>query len=220
MIAMEAIELPAPTKQATIALPQPRINHVVGHFKVKSNHLQALTNLLSTTAATIENREAHLPTRLLNVKRQSNFIVIKDTNFTYNVFTSSGHVNVYRITNLETHPTLAIDGFCSLLESIGKKEDLLVSQTVKIINITAAGKLDVSNEGIDLYEAKHIYDNSGENFFTRLTYNPDIYAGLSFKSSIGTINLFTSGSYTILGVKSKEALDLIHKQLCAFIQTL
>lgn len=207
-------------EESKVAQPpsqSPKINHVVGHFKVKSKFVGALSEGLSSLLATDGQRQSNV-----SIRRRSNFVVVKDIDFTYNVFTSSGHVNVYRITDLDTQPEIAISRFCRLLlGNICAEEELLISPILQIVNITAAGKLNVSEEGIDLYKAKHIYDNSNEDFFCRLNYNPDIYAGLSFKSTIGgTINLFAQGSYTILGAKSKEALDLIHLQLCAFIQTL
>lgn len=207
--------------------PSIKINHVVGHLTVRAEHLPSLIKLLSSAA---------LDEKIVNVRRQSNFIVIKDTYYTYNVFTHSGHVNVYRIRDLESHLDGASIRFCSLFSNgcIGdsKPTDLLISPNVVIVNISAAGIIpainkddddDCDNAPIDLYRAKCIYESTrGENaFFSRLTYNPDIYAALSCKSKIGgTANIFTSRSITILGAKSEAALIQIYSELCAFIQTL
>lgn len=195
------------------------ISHVVGHFKVRQKYIGLLSKILLAAA----ERED-----ILSVQRQCNFIVIKDIYYTYNVFTSTGHINVYRINNLNTHHMDdAVTRFVSLFDNVegdSGPKDLLVSPKLTIVNISAAGKVYIACDSvIDLYAAKLIYESQAnkDSFFTRLTYNPDIYAALSCKSKIGgTGNIFSTGSITILGAKSEEIVQQIFEELCVFIQSL
>lgn len=218
-----------------------RITHAVGHFNVRSEHLERLRHLLLTT---VEHE-----------KKNNIYVCRVDPLYTYSVFPSSGHVSVYRLKNLEASVANAIPCFSALFgDFCGHWQNLVVIPEVKIINISAAGKFKnrkfLLNRVQQSYNSQNRIPTASQAFlaaaavaivgakkqkrrgkgrrteadqgpYFRLTLNREVCPFLTFRSHVGgAINLFSTGRYTILGAKTWSNVEHILNQLCAFIQTL
>ena len=136
------------------------------------------------------------------LKKFSNFCVLQDK-FSYIIFKKSKtkltHINITKIRC-----------FCEIDESIKHFFDLFkipfdYFHSMSIDNITITGKV---NRKINLLD--FIQKNSDLS----ISHNPEKFPGLFVKfKGKGTLILFSSGSYVIIGAKSKQFITNIQNTL-------
>jgi TATA-box binding protein (TBP) (component of TFIID and TFIIIB) len=144
-----------------------------------------------------------------SIKILHNYMIVKThNNYVYSL-NFSGFVN---ITGLKSENDII---------SAIKKLYELANQKIKrfrynIDNITASGKFGCH---IPLHTLRTYLNNHNINFPAQYTYNANFFCGgnLRYKNG-GTIILFTTGSYTIVGVKCKKAIDTVFEDTMQLIE--
>lgn len=144
------------------------------------------------------------------VKWHGNFAVLRDQ-FTYVIFFNNGFINATGIRN-EERVQAAIRHFFQIFQI--KQERLLKS--FKIDNIQANGKYNFCIN-LSKLKAKAILKDT----YNSIKLNPYHFSGAIFKHPpYGTIIIFSTGSYIIVGSKCKEDYTHVFQQMTALIQTL
>lgn len=210
---------PGPAPFRTHLLSAPRVTHVVTHIRVLRRYKNRVL---------AEVRDSGRIEHVSHLNR----IRFNQGRYTFLLF-NSGHVNVYGSLNLEGHLDGIAPAFCSLFENVVDDvvNKLLVTNKPTVVNISAAGKFRDSrcleeDVYIDLARAQQkywdTYDGDEEAFFTlSLVQESSIF--LCCKPTLeggGQFQLFSNGSYTVLGVKSLALLYLGYRELCAFLENM
>lgn len=166
-----------------ISSSNPIIRNIKVHFCVDSVPLLKQGFSFLQTNIVNEDRE------VINVKltQHANFFVMRDI-FVYTIFLNKGYINATKIPNY-TSIDDCIKEFCKLLQLIeGDLTDVIIDNT------TYAGNL---NKKVDL-RAIHYRARSQ---LISVKFNPIWFPAVFLKFSNGTVNLFQSGKYMIVGVK-------------------
>ena len=144
-------------------------------------------------------------------KHTKNYCKVKEKKYCYSVF-KSGFINVTGIKHLhEIKPTIQ-----KICKRIGSKTNDLDKQTNGAIyvidNITVTGVLCVC--GINL---SFLHAHSSEKYTTK--YNNLHFPGLFLKINnlIGTVILFQSGKFNIVGLKCFNQITPILREMVVFI---
>mgnify|MGYP003519299646 CR=1 FL=1 len=117
-------------------------------------------------------------------------------------------INITKIKNIE-NMKIAISHFCEMFDI---SEGSITN--IKINNMTASGCL---GKRIKL---NYFYSNNillKSNKFITIKYNISIFPGMFCKTKYGTILLFQSGKYSIVGVKSEEDMLKIYNIIISLI---
>jgi TATA-box binding protein (TBP) (component of TFIID and TFIIIB) len=137
------------------------------------------------------------------VKKYSNYIVLSKSNncpFTYIIFPINGYINVTGLknyTNIIESVKFICDNFHLSRHHCGN---------ITIDNLTISGFIGFE---ISLSE---IFYHFCEYYYTR--YNINIYPGLQIRfPKLGTIIIFSSGKYTIVGAKCLDNAKIIIQKL-------
>lgn len=173
---------------------KPDIKNIKGHFKLK-NGVRIDQNIL--------NLEIKFP---LCVKRFHNFIVIK-LDFVYTIFLQAGFINVTKIKSF-INISESVKHFCNILH-ISRSNISLVT----IDNITASGSFC---QEVNLLNLHYQDDNDCTKRFD-CNYFPGAFVKFN---NLGTIIVFRTGSYTIIGAKSISSVTSIFLKTCAIINML
>lgn len=169
----------------------PRINNVKLHILLTEDGIEILK------------------TSLLKIEKKSfnNFCVVKN-GFTYIIFSNKGFVNI-----------TGIRGFSQLVDVVPHFCEVFnlkpshISSDIVIDNISAAGNF---HQRVNL---EALWKQVGETFCVR--YNRDRFPGaFCKKKKFGTLTLFPSGLYVIVGCKSATHVQAIYLEMLAFIPTL
>ena len=143
---------------------------------------------------------------LLNVKFNGNLIVLREKDGVFIIFYTCGHVNVTGIKKFCNIPK-AIKTFCLLL-NIHKS---LLTKAATIDNICLSGK----------FSKNIVLKTLGERLKLtniRFQYNRDFFPGAFCRiPELGTITVFSSGSYVIVGAKCLMSAENIFSQMNAVI---
>lgn len=140
-------------------------------------------------------------------KSYNNFYVVKD-GFTYIIFSNKGFVN---ITGIRGYAQLGgvIPHFCLVFDLNPSH----ICSDIIIDNISAAG---------NFYQRVNLNILWGRvgDFFC-VSYNRNRFPGAFCKTKkIGTLTLFPSGLYVIVGCKKAEQVEEIYRKMLAIIPTL
>jgi TATA-box binding protein (TBP) (component of TFIID and TFIIIB) len=143
-----------------------------------------------------------------NIKRTNNFYVIRNK-FVYTVFTS-GFLNITKIKSFEDI-NKAIKRICSIYEIA--ECDI---SNYSMDNISANGSF---GKKLNLIEVIKAVELSEGNFIPN--YKPAYFPGATLKHfKCGSIIIFASGSFNIVGAKSREDIDTIFHQTLKIIEAL
>ena len=187
--------------QSILFVP-PSLKNLKIHFEVKGDKL---AHLRARVEELLEFNQA---------KRHGNFITLSKKNekyapgFTYIIFQSRGFVNA---TGLSSYHQLSecVSIFCGIFH-ISRKN---LKPTLRVDNITASGKFGAD---IDLRKIVILLQRGPHTAI----YNVNHYPGLKFRvDKLGTVILFSSGKYTIVGLKCIQDATVILKPLSAAILT-
>jgi TATA-box binding protein (TBP) (component of TFIID and TFIIIB) len=169
----------------------PVINNVKAHIVVSQTCVEEITKQLS----------------IKNTKKHHNYLVIRER-YTYIFFPKKGHIN---ITGIKTYSDIdnVIENLCKDFQL----ERALISSSLTIDNITAGGdfgkKLDVGAIQEKL--------NKQKNEFT-VKFDRNYFPGAFCKTfQTGTIIIFRSGKYVIVGAKCLEDVNKIFHMMLAHI---
>ena len=139
--------------------------------------------------------------------RYHNFAVLR-REFVYTIF-YSGFVNATKIRSREE----CIKAVKYLFDAIGHDASSLDFRTD---NITSSGRY---KQPIQVGRLKRYFTqlNGGG---AEVSFKPQVFAGCTVKYRNGSINLFESGAYTIVGTRTWEAATDIHVKTMAHLQSL
>jgi len=181
---------------------RPKVSNIKAHFLVDEIGLDNLFNSLKSHE--------------ICCKTYSNFVVFSGLRV-YIIFFKSGYVNV---TGIKNHEELseAIYDFC---RELGVSR-LHITSGVVIDNISAYGAFGKPIRLKRLYEVLH-EDNFGHVNDGKLKYNQTYFPALfskeyqSGEKKLGTILVYRSGKYTIVGAKCLKDLNQVYDQMNATI---
>lgn len=147
-------------------------------------------------------KDINLDLTQFTLKKFQNVCVLQNK-FTYIIFKKSKtkltHINITKIRS-----------FCEIDVSINYFFELFkipfsYFHSMSIDNITVTGKVDRKVNLLDFIQ---------KNSDLSISHNPEKFPGLFIKFiGKGTLILFSSGSYVIIGAKSKEFITSIHNTL-------
>jgi TATA-box binding protein (TBP) (component of TFIID and TFIIIB) len=136
-------------------------------------------------------------------KNYSNFIIFKINNFTFTIFKKGkqfdNHINITQINSLNK-----IIKSLLILYKLFKINVI----SVQIDNIIATGYLNKKINLQSLVESK-IYNN--------IKYNSEVFPGLFIRLKIGTVILFHTGKFVVVGCKDLNSLKCITQNISAHI---
>lgn len=141
--------------------------------------------------------------------RGHNFIVYKNR-FVYTIFYNKGYINCTKIPNY-SGISEAISEFC---DTFGlTRQDL--SSGITIDNTTSSGKF---KHRLNLLELKHKIEQADQYQEIRTKFNPSFFPGLFVKYHfLGTIILFASGKYSVVGAKCQNQSEQIVENIYFFL---
>jgi len=175
----------------------PKIHNLKIHFVIEKavrSHLESRIEELKSTYR-------------YKVKNHHNFVVfrgdIKDS-FVFIIFPKSGFVNVTKLKGFEDISE-SVKFFCDLFH-ISRHS---ITSGIVIDNITATGSFQKS---LNLQILKELCSDSA--------YNPNFFPGLFVRRSIGTIIVFHSGRYCLVGAKCMENLMDLYQEILVIIRKL
>lgn len=138
-------------------------------------------------------------------KEHKNFLVIKD-NYTYIIFPN--HINITGIKSIKDLENVKTE----LCKTFFLDPSLLQEDTV-IDNITANGSF---KRRLDLAELKKTLNSEKNNF--KVDFDRNYFPGAFCKTyKCGTIILFASGKYVIVGAKCPTNVTKIYKMMLVHI---
>jgi len=176
----------------------PRINNLKVHLVLTESGNEKLKTLLPFKC---------------NSKQYSNFGVVKDRH-TYIIF-SNGFVNITGVKDF-TELTEVIPRFCQLFE-LTRSE---IASDVIVDNISAAGNFQ---RRVDLTQLQRIVNQrkTQHSTFFSVHFDRNFFPGAFCKTrGLGTLTLFPSGKYVVVGSKCLEHVEKIFQQMCVLMPLL
>ena len=177
---------------------EPVIRNIKLSFKVKKNQLQSLKK-------TLERLLVRSPTLFI---QKQNFVLCK-LSVSFSIFITSGHINATGIKRFED-----INRCFQLFHSMFKVSR---KNTFKfqVDNITASGNW---GEKIKLDKLKQII-NSEKNADVLVSFDSNRFPGAFIKfKNMGTLSIFKSGKYNIVGAKNHTQIDNIFQLTWKILQ--
>jgi TATA-box binding protein (TBP) (component of TFIID and TFIIIB) len=184
--------------QSSVQLPV--VKNVKIHFKV-ADISRLNTGIADLLTLKLENTFPISDT----LTRKHNFCVFK-RRFVYIIFYNTGFVNCTKIRNY-SEISAALEEFSQVF-----KLDLEYFSTPIIDNTTSSGSFDKV-----IYLNKLKEKIQAQNVFQKVNFNPEHFPGLFIKTNNGTIIVFHSGKYTIIGAKCQQQADTVFSQVHACI---
>jgi TATA-box binding protein (TBP) (component of TFIID and TFIIIB) len=196
--------------QATIA--KPVVKNVKFHFKVLDIRKLNLniSNLIDLKINNIFPKKD-----ILNIKH--NFLVYKRT-FVYIVFFNKGFVNCTKVRSYSQIGDCVTE-FCDIFNF----NYIDCIPPIVVDNSTSSGDFQ---QKIDLRNLQQLINNNNNNNNNTLTpslttkFNPEHFPGLFLKHSVGTLLLFYSGKYSIVGTKCQQQTNTLHSLVHVYIKML
>jgi TATA-box binding protein (TBP) (component of TFIID and TFIIIB) len=172
----------------------PKVKNIKGHVQVSRLAVNQLT----------------LSLKGKRFKQYHNFLCVYDR-YTYIIFPKRMYVNITGVKNFEELPSV-IPNFCKDFNiDIG-----LIESNFVIDNLTASGHFGKSLNLADIQE----YLNEGESPPFTVSYDRDIFPGAYCKHRLGTISLFATGRFNILGVKCSQEIEEVFTSMLAITNKL
>lgn len=189
----------------------PKINNLKIRTYVKENCLnELLKNILE-----IEEKNSFPPTNQKKTifKRFHNFIVFR-CEFVFIIFPKRGAVNITGIKKIQFIKT-AIQVFSNIFKI--SQENL---GPIIIDNVTASGSF---NTTINLQLLKKIVNEKliSNSILASASFNSSHFPGCFCRShSVGTVAIFASGKFNIIGSKCLKHVSLLFSAMAAYINQL
>ena len=159
-------------------------------------HFQSLYKAISVIKQVLEDK---LTSGEHTIKKHNNFYVYREK-YVYIIFPKRGYINCTKLSSYQDIKP-AIDHFYTKFNI--EKYDYFF----KIDNIQASGQMIWKT--IDLNKFK-LYVNQKTN--AKAVYNPSHFPGLNIRvPNKGTIILFSSGKYTIVGSKEENDISIVFR---------
>lgn len=175
----------------------PKINNLKVHILLDNSGVTCLRKSLFTTVK----------------KSYNNFSVVKDT-FTYIIFPQRGFVNITGIKGF-LDIVRVIPHFCLFF---GLDECNILSDIV-VDNISASGNFWQRVNLVQLHQA--INKKKVKSCFVSCTFDRNRFPGAFCRTrGFGTLTLFPSGKYVVVGAKCQEHVDNIFQQMSVVIAIL
>jgi TATA-box binding protein (TBP) (component of TFIID and TFIIIB) len=147
-------------------------------------------------------------------KRHHNFIVFRN-DFVFIIFFSSGTVNITGIKGF-SHITSALQTFCTVFNI--KRRHL---QDLTVDNVSANGQF---SQLLDLAQLKQVInerEEKGDKLISSVSYNTNYFPAAFCKTfSIGTILVFNSGRFNIVGAKCQSHIREIYTEMLGIVNSL
>jgi TATA-box binding protein (TBP) (component of TFIID and TFIIIB) len=171
-------------------MEDPKITNIKLHITIKKRGLQKLGESLKTQ----------------KFKKFGNYLTIGEKH-TYIIFPKPRYINITGVKTLEEIP-IVIPELCRVFKLDSND---VCKNTLVVDNICATGDF---NKKINLQK---IQEQVNEDEFS-VNFNRDYFPGAFFKHyKNGTIVLFASGKYNILGARCPADLDIIFQAMNAII---
>jgi TATA-box binding protein (TBP) (component of TFIID and TFIIIB) len=182
---------------------RPKINNVKVHISINKDCINILKKALFKY-----EQETVTKNKKSKVKKFPNYISIKE-NFTYIIFPKGGYINITGIPSLEEIKNVKTE----LCKDFSLQLHMLTEEVI-IDNISASGDF---NYKINIPKLQHILKNT--DFKTK--FDRDFFPGIfCYTYTIGTIIIYNSGKYVIVGAKCLQDVKTIHKKMFVHIQIL
>lgn len=175
------------------------INNVKVHLELNKNCIEHLTQVLETKKG----------------KWYNNFFVYKsgEKKPTFIIFPKRGFVNVTGIKSFAEIPLL-IPLFCEIFHV----EERDITSGVTVDNISAAGNF---RRRVDLVQLQQHVNKKGEKKYFTVHFDRNFFPGAFCRTSgFGTLTLFPTGKYVLVGVKCLEHAEKTVQAMIAIISTL
>lgn len=134
------------------------------------------------------------------VKLHHNYAIIR-RKYVYSI-NFSGYINITKLRTCGDIPA-AIEEICCLLQLPNKQP------AYNIDNITASGHF---GHTISLHKLQKYFAVHRGPQVIRFNFRPDYFCGANIKFAYGTIIIFHTGSFTIVGSKSKEDIQRLFSE--------
>jgi TATA-box binding protein (TBP) (component of TFIID and TFIIIB) len=184
----------------------PSVNNIKVRVKVEESALSRLRLALLE----LEKNTGHTPKKKKIFQRYHNFIVYRSS-YTFTVFFDKGAANITGIPNFLSAPH-AIQSFCEQF-NVSKSE----LSTPIVDNVTASGTFD---KFINLRELKRVIncpENEG-SLISSASFNVNYFPACFCKTqSIGTVAVFGSGKFNIVGAKCQDHVDKLFQAIYVYI---
>ena len=182
-------------KPSHTIVQQPRISN----YKISFHTRVPLKNILYNISVNDNTVES--------IDLEHNYAVLRAGGYVYSL-NYSGFINITGLRTLTDIPS-AIKVVCKLINLQSS------DYTARIDNITASGTF---GSLIPLHVVRYHFTKS-EPIPARFKYNPNFFSGatLKFYDGRGTIILFSTGSYTIVGAKTFENIQSIFNETRKFL---
>jgi TATA-box binding protein (TBP) (component of TFIID and TFIIIB) len=167
----------------------PTVKNVKGSFRLSNSvHLNEKAN--------------ELELKEYNIKRFHNFFVLR-SQYVYIVF-YSGFVNVTGVKAIEEFP-ISVTNFLNIFDF----ENSDIIEPPKIDNLTASGLFNIN----PMFLSKLANCFHKEDGIVKVTYKPVFFPSVIVKYiTIGTIMIYGSGRYNIVGSKSVDCIKEVHSK--------
>ena len=223
-------------------LENPRMTNIVVHFKVVGASKQKLRTAANRPPPPGVDKEV---ARGEEIRQRGNFYIVKereqtppedDFRPTFTVFPSSGNVTVTGIRHTN-HLNRAFDRFAHMLDLCRSE----VGTSHRLVNSTYKGVLKCDDDPRARYrhfclmlaryrkdvtrkfekatdEAMRKGDLRPLKQNPRVTFNKEFFPGVRIRyDKVGTISLFKSGNYVLVGVTDTSGVRFLLRQLCRLL---
>jgi TATA-box binding protein (TBP) (component of TFIID and TFIIIB) len=169
----------------------PIVNNIKASIRLKDEDIVQLGKILKIKDVTVHK----------------NMLTLRDS-YTYVIFPESGFVNICGIKSFDDVPNV-IDKMC---------KDFSLDKTklrceITIDNVCASGDFKREIELCCLQEK--IYCNKGFTVYKNQNYSP---SAICKSTSFGTILVFSSGKYIIVGAKTLQDVERIFKDMTQIVE--
>jgi TATA-box binding protein (TBP) (component of TFIID and TFIIIB) len=171
----------------------PIVNNLKTHISLKGENVYQLTQSLER-----KERKVH-----------NNFSVVNNV-YTFIIFPKSGFVNITGIKSFSDLKNV-IPHFCKVF-------DIKLTEPAELIidNISAAGSF---NRKVNLVRLQEVINSEKTDFSVH--YDRNFFSGAFCKAiGFGTVTVFPSGKYVVVGPKCQEHVDSIIQKMDAIIHAL
>lgn len=182
--------------ETTASLP-PTVNNIKVHITLTQTGVQHLKVAL----------------RHKSKKTYNNFSVVREGGHTYIIFADKGFVNITGVSSYEQLPNI-IPQFCAAFHLV--EQD--VASPCVVDNISASGDFKKRCNLVHLQQL--LNRRGGKNYFT-VSFDRNYFPGAFCKTrGFGTLTLFPSGKYVLVGAKCLEHLQQTFQEMCAVMTLL
>jgi TATA-box binding protein (TBP) (component of TFIID and TFIIIB) len=147
-------------------------------------------------------------------KRHHNFIVFRN-DFVFIIFFGSGTVNITGIKSF-SHITEALQTFCTTFHT--RRRHI---QGLTVDNVSANGQFSHLVDLVQLKQVINQREDKGDKLISSVSFNTNYFPAAFCKTfSIGTILVFNSGRFNIVGAKCQSHVLEIYTEMLSVVNSL